>query len=201
MRAKGKTPSNEYDPVREGPSGLDLQIVQDHFAAAAEPYLAFPWSWLAWSVLLPMGALLTRPVERWRGHFGVLALWFCVVLLGGLVEGLGISRGRRRFGGSALGSWVMRAQGNLSLVAVMVSAAIVFQGFPMLLPGVWLLLLGHSFFALGGLAFPPFRAYAIGYQVAGALALWPMLVDPLWVFAAATFIGNLGIAIVLFRDG
>jgi hypothetical protein len=78
---------------------------------------------------------------------------------------------------------------------------LIFQGSPMLVPGVWLLLLGHSFFSLGGLAFPPFRSYAIGYQVAGALALWPMLVDPLWVFAAATLVGNLGIAVVLWRDG
>jgi hypothetical protein len=201
MGAAGKTPGSEYDPMRKGPSGLDLQVVQDHFAAAAAPYLAFPWSWLTWSVLLPAGALLTRTMEHWHGRVGVLVLWFVVVLLGGLVEGVGISRGRRRFGGSALGSWVMRAQGNLSLVAVLISTALIFQGSPMLVPGVWLLLLGHSFFSLGGLAFPPFRSYAIGYQVAGALALWPMLVDPLWVFAAATLVGNLGIAVVLWRDG
>jgi hypothetical protein len=201
MGVERETLSSEYDPLRGGPSGLDLQIVQDQFAAAAAPYLAFPWSWLGWSLLLPTGAILTPTVEHWQGRLGVLALWFGVVLLGGLVEGIGISRGRRRFGGSALGSWVMRAQGNLSLVAVLVSTALVFQGSPTLVPGVWLLLLGHSFFSLGGLAFPPFRAYAIGYQVAGGLALWPMLADPLWVFAVATFFGNIGIAIVLWRDG
>ncbi len=179
--------------------GLDLLRVQDEFAAAAEPYLQFPWSWLTWGLLLPIAALATRGVAEGFPVGSVFVLWFGVVLVGGLVEGVGIHFGRRRFGTSALAGWVMRAQGNLSLVAVLLTVALLVARAPSYIPGVWLLLLGHSFYSLGSLGFPPFRRFGLTYQGAGALALWPMLVDPMLLFALATGFCNLGIAFALWR--
>ena len=181
------------------PSGQDLQTVQDQFALAAEPYLSSPLSWFAWALVLPVGALVTDSALSTHGVVGAFLVWFVVVLVGGGIEGVGIRRGRKQFGTTALGGWVMRAQGNLSLVAVLLSAALLVSGSGRLVPGVWLLLLGHSFFSLGSLAFPPFRSYGSWYQLAGALALFPALVDPLLVFAGATFVGNLGVAVALWR--
>jgi len=53
---------------------------------------------------------------------------------------------------------------------------------------------------LGGFAFEPFRVCGLVYQVGGAAALWPGC-SPLAVFAAATFLGNLWIAIGVWRQG
>src|SRR5574339_1015547 len=86
----------------------------------------------------------------------------------------------------------MTIQGNLSLVLVVAAAA-------RLLPAVWLLLLGHSLFVLGGLALPAMRAGGIVYQVGGVAALVPG-VPPLAAFAAATALGNLWIAVGVARQ-
>jgi hypothetical protein len=92
----------------------------------------------------------------------------------------------------------MTLQGNLSLVAVALSIALVAAEEARLLPGLWLLLLGHSLFTLGGLAFPPQRTAGVVYQVGGAAALLPGLPE-LLLFAAATALGNLWIAIGVVR--
>ena len=96
----------------------------------------------------------------------------------------------------------MTVQGNLSLVAVALSAACLAFGQPRLLPGLWLLLLGHSLFAFGGLAFAPQRAAGVIYQLGGIAALVGALVPglpELAPFAAATFLGNAWIALGVHR--
>ena len=92
----------------------------------------------------------------------------------------------------------MRAQGNLSLVAVALSALLLWIDGARFLPGLWLLLLGHNFFALGGLAFPPMRLAGIFYQAGGLAALVPGSC-PLWAMAAATALGNLWIGLGIVR--
>jgi hypothetical protein len=93
---------------------------------------------------------------------------------------------------------VLRLQGNLSFVALALSALLVWQDLAWALPGLWLLLLGHSFFMLGGLAFPPFRVCGLLYQLGGIVALWPGG-NPLLAFAAATAVGNLWMGIGVWR--
>jgi len=124
-----------------------------------------------------------------------------VILLGGAVEFLNIRRGQSSTR-STLAAWVLRLQGNLSFVALLLSAVLIWQDLAWVLPGLWLLLLGHSFYMLGGFAFEPFRAAGLVYQLGGLLALWPTLLgnnSPLLVFAAATFLGNLWIGIGVWR--
>jgi hypothetical protein len=124
-----------------------------------------------------------------------------VILLGGAVEILNIRRGQQT-GRSTLASWVLRLQGNLSFVALLLSAVLIWQDLAWVLPGLWLLLLGHSFYMLGGFAFEPFRIAGLVYQLGGLLALWPTLLgnnSPLVVFASATFLGNLWIGIGVWR--
>lgn len=192
---------SEYDPVGSpAPDTEDLHRVRELFAQAARPFVSFPWSWVAWALVLPGAALLTRPVAESHGPAGVLLLWSGAVLAGGLVEGLGIRRGQGRHGRSSLGRWVLRIQGNLSLVALLLSMAAVVAGEATFLPGIWLLLLGHSFYVVGGLAFPPFRRLGLAWQVAGAFALWPGLADPLVVLAGVTFFGNLWMAGSVWRS-
>jgi hypothetical protein len=101
-------------------------------------------------------------------------------------------------GSTPLAAWALRIQGNLSLVAVALSALLIWQDLAWALPGLWLLLLGHSFYMLGGLAFEPFRACGILYQIGGIAALWPGGA-PLPVFAAATAAGNLWMGIAVWR--
>jgi hypothetical protein len=124
-----------------------------------------------------------------------------VILLGGIVEFLGIRRPGRKVSGTSgtLAAWVLRLQGNLSLVALALSALLVWQDLAWALPGLWLLLLGHSFYMLGGLAFEPFRVCGLIYQIGGLAALWP---DgyPLEVFALATAIGNLWMGLAVWRE-
>ena len=59
---------------------------------------------------------------------------------------------------------------------------------------------GHSFFLLGGLAFPPFRLYGLLYQAGGAVALWPVGIDPYLVLAAVTAAANLWLAWAVHRS-
>jgi hypothetical protein len=121
-----------------------------------------------------------------------------VILLGGAVELLAIRRSGRRSGASTLAAWVLRLQGNLSFVALILSALLIWLDAAWALPGLWLLLLGHSFYMLGGFAFEPFRVCGLLYQLAGLAALWPNG-SPLAVFAVATAAGNLWIGIGVWR--
>lgn len=191
----------EYDPLVPPPSAGedDLERARDLFAAASRPFLVSPWPWLGWAVLLPAAALLTRPVLAGLGAGGVLALWSLTILLGGAVELTGIRRGRRRHGRTPLGGWALSIQGNLSFVALVLSAALLWADQSQLLPGLWLLILGHSFVLMGSLAFPAFRIYGLLYQVGGLLALWPVAIDPFVVFAVITAAGNLWMAWSVWR--
>lgn len=129
----------------------------------------------------------------------MLFAWSAAILLGGAVELTGIRRSGRATAGP-LASWVLRIQGNLSLVALALSVLLVWQDLAWALPGLWLLLLGHSFYLLGGLAFDPMRVCGIVYQLGGLAALWPDGA-PLLTFAVATAAGNLWVGIGIWRDG
>jgi len=196
--------ASEYDPVfaeraRGDDPTSDLAAVRRLFATASRPYLSSALPWLGWAVLLPAAAFLTPRAGLAAGYPGVLGLWSATILLGGALEASFLFRTRRRLGGSSpLGAWAMTLQGNLSLVAVALSAVLAAIGGARFLPGLWLLLLGHSFFALGGLAFRPQRTAGILYQLGGVAALVPG-VPELAVFAATTFLGNLWIAIGISR--
>ena len=197
---------SEYDPVfsaqerrRDFGSAAaeDEEAVRAAFVRAGQGYLVSPLSWLVWAVVLPGAALLTERYGANLGLRGLLLLWSGAVLAGGVVEGALLWRSRaRRAGGSGLGSWAMTAQGNLSLVGLGLSVAVAWIGQAWLLPGLWLLLIGHSFFTLGALASRPLRACGVAYQLGGAAALWPGG-RALVAFAVATAIANLGMAVAL----
>lgn len=196
---------SEYDPVfgrgkrQPEASSSDLATVRELFAAASRPYLSSALPWLFWALVLPSAALSTARAGRAAGAPGILGLWSTAILIGGAVEAFFLYRNRRRLGGgSPLGSWAMTLQGNLSLVAVALSLALVLTENARLLPGLWLLLLGHSLFTLGSLAFRPQRSAGIVYQLGGVAALVPG-VPELLVFAAATALGNLWIAVGIAR--
>jgi hypothetical protein len=193
---------SEYDslftPARTAED--DLEPVRERFRAASRPFLRSPWSWLTWAVLLPAAALATPGVAAAFGPAGVLFAWAGVILLGGLVEIAAIRHaGGGLGGGTPLASWVLRLQGNLSLVAVVLTALLVWQDVAWAIPGVWLLLLGHSFYMLGGFAFEPFRACGLLYQLGGIAALWPGGA-PLTAFAVTTALGNLWVGIGVWRS-
>lgn len=205
VAASDSNESTEYDPVFGGrardadPAASDLGTVRALFAAASRPYLSSAVPWLFWALVLPTTALLTERVARAKGAPGVLGLWSVAILVGGAVEALFLYRNRRRSGGgSPLGSWAMTLQGNLSLVAVALSIALVVADRTDLLPGLWLLLLGHSLFTLGSLAFRPQRTAGIVYQLGGVAALVPGA-PALVAFAVASALGNLWIAIGVMR--
>ena len=132
------------------------------------------------------------------GPAAVLFTWSAVILLGGAVEIVGIRRAGMGFSGTPLASWVLGVQGNLSLVALVLSVLLVWVDAAWALPGLWLLLLGHSFYILGGLAFPAFRTAGLIYQVGGLVALWPEGL-PLVAFAVASAAGNLWMGISIWR--
>jgi hypothetical protein len=193
---------SEYDPlftpVRTGED--DLAPVREHFRRASRPFLRSPLSWFVWSVLLPAAALATPLAFRLGGPAAVLFFWSAVILAGGVVEIQGIRRaGRTSATAGTLSSWVLSVQGNLSLVAIALSVLLVWQDMAWVLPGLWLLLLGHSFYMLGGLAFPPFRTCGRIYQLGGLAALWPGGL-PLLAFALATAAGNLWMGISVWRE-
>lgn len=193
---------SEYDPLiprAEPSSSDDLERVQRRFAVARRPYLNSPIPWLVWAMLLPGAALATPSVATEYGAAGVLVLWSVTVIVGGVVEGSAIFQ-RRGARPTPLAGWVLRLQGNQSLIAVALSGLLVWQGLPGALPGLWLLLVGHSFFLLGGLAYRPMRQVGVIYEVGGLLALWPGPTS-LWIFALATALGNLRMALALMRDG
>lgn len=199
---------SEYDPVfgepGSDPSGDDdLAAVRERFEAASRAFLRSPWPWVGWALLLPAAALLTPSVARAAGPAGVLLAWSCAILVGGAVEGGVILSGHRSEragdGGrtvrvrSPLNAWALGVQGNLSLIALLLSILLIWLDRPQVLPGLWLLLLGHSFYALGGLSLPAMRVTGLIFQIGGAAALWPGW-DSLAVFAAATAAGCLWLA-------
>jgi hypothetical protein len=197
--------ASEYDPAfgssldrRDAEEEGGLDEVRRIFRRASRPYLSSPWPWVGWALVLPAAALATGRAAAAFGAPGVLVLWCSAILVGGAVEGVTLLGARRRFGASRAGAWAMRIQGNLSLVATALSAALVWAGRPQLLPALWLLLLGHSLFVLGGLALPAQRTAGIVYQLGGVAALIPG-VPALPVFAAATCLGNLWIATGILR--
>ena len=192
---------SEYDPLirtSEGEGVDDLELVQRRFDVARRPYLRSPVPWLVWAIVLPGAALATLPVQGSFGVPGVLMLWSIAVLVGGLIEGSLIFK-RSRGTASSLGRWVMRLQGNQSLIGIALSAFLIWHDLARGIPGLWLLLIGHSFFVIGGLAFRPMRQAGILYQLGGLVALWPG-VNPLLVFALATALGNLRIAVALLGE-
>ncbi len=195
--------TSEYDPVfggRAGPPGAgDLESVRETFARAAGPYLASPLPWLVWGIALPGAALATRRVLAASGARGVLLLWSITILAAGAVEAAVYARRRRRQPEpSTLARWALRTQGNLSLAAVILSVALLAAGEGRLLPAVWLLLLGHSLYGLGGLASPPLKRCGLIYQLGGLLAL-PLIASSDLVFALTTFVGNLSVAMSIWR--
>src|SRR5437764_428590 len=175
--------ASEYDPLIPDRAEVedDLSPVQERFRRASGPYLRSPWSWLAWAVVLPAAALATPAAARAGGPAAVLAGWSVAILVGGAVEIAAIFRNGGRIGEHAgereartpLAGWVLRVQGNLSLAALALSILLVCQGLPSALPGLWLLLLGHSLYLLGGLAFPPMRPCALISQSGRVAAPWP----------------------------
>lgn len=191
---------SEYDPLirrAEPAESDDLELVRRHFDAARRPYLASPVPWLVWAIVLPAAALTTPIAASLDAEGGVLFLWSVAVLVGGVVEGGFILRRRGR--ATRLGGWVMQLQGNQSLVGLLLSLFLIWRNLALVLPALWLLLIGHSFFLLGGLAFRPMRWAGIFYQLGGAIALWPAA-RPLLVFAVTSAIGNLTIAAGLLRE-
>src|SRR6186713_1072916 len=193
---------SEYDPIFERETSpavvADEEAALRAFRAASRPYLSSPYSWFSWAIVLPGAALATPKVAALHRELGVAVLWVAAILLGGAVEGLFLWRHRHR-SRTRLASWAMRLQGNLSLVAVALSAVLLWADEPQLLPGLWLLLLGHSLFGLGGLAFAPMRFAGIVYQLGGVAALVPG-VSSLTAFAIATAIGNLWIGLGVLRS-
>lgn len=153
-------------------------------------------------MLLPAAALATPAMLARHGPTALLPLWAVTILMGGAVEAAVFLAGRRGDPDSRrrspLARWVLRLQGNTSLIAVALSAVLIWYRAAEALPGVWLLLLGHSFYLLGGLALPAFRPYGLLYQAAGIVALWPG-VPALGVFAVATGAGNLWMAWAVWR--
>jgi hypothetical protein len=194
---------SEYDPLFPARRNLeardDLEPVRELFQAAGRPFLRSPVSWFAWAVILPLAALCTPIAFRLGGPTWVLFNWSGAILLGGAVELLGIRRsGGLGVTGTPLASWALRVQGNLSLVALALSILCLWLDLPWVLPGLWLLLLGHSFYALGGLSFDSFRVCGILYQIGGVAALWPDG-HPLLAFAVATALGNLWMGVSIWR--
>ncbi len=197
--------ASEYDPLfgsgSEGDDPADaqsLETVRRQFARASQPFLSSPVVWLAWAVVLPAAALLTSPLGARFGPAGILFLWSSAILAGGAIEMLAIRRRRGSGRRSPLATWALRVQGNLSFVGLVLSAALLWAGLSWELPGLWLLLLGHSFYTLGGLSFRPMRTAGAIFQVGGLVALWPGA-PSLPAFAAAAATGCLWLAWGIWR--
>lgn len=189
-----------YDPLVPEPTAhdaQDLERVRAEFERAGRPFLGSAATWLAWAVLLPTAALITRQMPA--GAFvPVLLIWSGAILAGGATEAIAIYRRSQRHAPTPLGSWVLRSQGNLSLVALALSALLIWLEATWAIPGAWLLVLGHSLYGLGGLAFTPFKLAGITYQLGGLAALWPYA-PALEIFAATTAAANLWLAWSIYR--
>ena len=197
-----KAMTSEYDPflapARPRFESSDLEIARGLFGDASRPYLASPLPWLAWAVILPAAALSTPIAAGRYGWVGVLLLWSFAILIGGAFELGAIRHARAEVVSTPLASWAFGIQGNLSLVSIALSFFLLWNGHAWALPGVWLLLLGHSFVTLGGLAFLPLRNAGLLYQIGGVAALWPRG-EPLLVLAATTGAANLWMAVSVWR--
>jgi hypothetical protein len=196
--------TSEYEPIfsrRDARDERDLDAVRRLFAIAARPFLHWPWGWFAWALLLPAAALATPAAAARFGAAGTLYLWSGAILIAGTIEVVGVSRSRTarvdQDAPSGLGRWAMRTQGNLSLIAVALSVLLLATGTAWALPALWLLLLGHSLWALGTLAFPVWRRCGLLYQTAGCVALVPGW--GLIVLAIATALGNAWIGWTIAR--
>ncbi|MCB9377952.1 MAG: hypothetical protein H6511_04220 [Holophagales bacterium] len=191
-----------YDPVfdeeERGPEHDDARVARAAFERASRAYLASPLPWIAWALVLPAAALATPRAYAVGREAGVVLAWSVAILVGGAVEGASLLLARRTIRGGPLGAWAMRVQGNLSLVAVALSGLLVWLDGARALPGLWLLLLGHSFFALGGLSLPALRTTGVLYQLGGVSALLPGA-PALALFAAVTAAGNLWVAFGIAR--
>ena len=193
---------SEYDPflapsrVRHESSNLDA--ARGLFGEASRPYLTSPLPWAAWAAILPAAALLTRFAERRFGWTGVLLLWSFAILAGGAVELGALRRTATETVSTPLASWAFGVQGNLSLVCIALSFLLLWFEQAWALPGLWLLLLGHSLVTIGGLSFLPMRQAGLLYQIGGAAALWPRG-QPLLVLAATTCVANLWMALAIRR--
>lgn len=182
--------ASEYDPLvperwpePDGVAERDFAAIREHFATASRPFLSSPWTWLGWAVILPTAAVLTPRFTARPGS--VLFLWSVAILAGGLVEFLALRRRRVFRERTPIASWALNLQGNLSLVGLVLSVVLVVAGRPDLLPGLWCLVLGHSFFALGGLAFRPMRTAGLLFQLGGVASFLPG-VPPLLAFAISS---------------
>lgn len=172
--------------------------VREEFQRAAAPYLASPWGWLAWGLVMPVAALVTQAAGQVLGFRGIALLWSFAILLAGGVEAWALRRAGA--GGSPFASWALTVQGNLSLVGLALSLMLLLRNNTVYLPGLWLLLLGHSFFSLGGLSYPALRRFGLAYQVGGLAALI-VSSDALLIFAATTGLANLGLVVAVVRRG
>ncbi|MFQ5525752.1 MAG: hypothetical protein ACE5GX_05770 [Thermoanaerobaculia bacterium] len=195
---------SEYDPLRPrkllSAEASDLDKVKSQFAEASSGYLRSPVPWLAWAIILPGTALLTPHVAAavGAGSMAVLFMWSVAILIGGAVEGLAMRGARKKAARSEISGWVFRAQGNLSLIAIALTVVVVVNGAFRYIPGIWLLLIGHSFYAVGGLASNALRRSGLIYQLGGVISLLPWL-DSLTVFAVTTAVANLAVAVALLR--
>lgn len=193
---------SEYDPIvprRElSNERSDLDQVRALFERSAARFLRSPWSWVLWAVIVAAASFSTRSAAAIGGAWTVVILWSTAILVGGVAEALLYARGGRDLRPSQLARWVLSSQGNLSIVGLALSCYLVWAGHGLALPGVWLLVLGHSFWAHGGLGFPAFRTAGALYQLGGLAALTPW-VDPLVALAVAFAAGNLWLAVAVWR--
>ena len=193
--------TSEYDPIRPrqplAGGASDLDTVQALFSRAAAGYLHSPWPWLSWAIVLPFAALMTADVAAGGGPIAVLLLWSATILLAGAVEAVTMWRSRKALVPSDITRWVLKGQGNLSLIAIAITAAMAWHRMYDFLPAVWLLLIGHSFFSIGGLSSNALKRGGVLYQVGGVISLLPWF-GSLSVFAATTALANLTIAVSLW---
>lgn len=194
--------SSEYDPflapARRRFESSNLEAARALFADASRPYLASALPWASWAVILPATAIATEAIARAFDWIGVLLLWSLAILLGGAFELIAIRRRSVETVSTALASWAFGVQGNLSLVAIALSFFLLWVERAWALPGLWLLLLGHSFYTLGGLSLAALRQAGLIYQVGGVAALWPRG-EPLMVLAVTTLLANAWMAFAIAR--
>lgn len=193
---------SEYDPIvprRElSAERSDLEQVRALFEGSAERFLRSPWSWIVWAVIVGVTALVTRAIQDLVGPWVIVVVWSTAILVGGVAEAVLYAKSGQELRPSELGRWVLRSQGNLSMVGIAVSVFLIWRGEAGALPGVWLLVLGHSFYSHAGLGFAAFRQAGAAYQLGGVIALTPW-VDPLLALAASVAAGNLWLAAAIWR--
>ena len=187
-----------FSPSYSRTQSSDLAAARSLFRAASGPFLASPLPWFGWALIFPTAALLTPSVAEVFSWPGVILLWSFSILTGGAFELFAVRSRGGLSASSALASWAFRVQANLSLIGVVLSFLCILWGRPGALPAVWLLVLGHSLFMLGGLAFAPLRRAGLVYQLGAILSLLPW-VDPLQVLAATTLVANTWVGISIWR--